>query len=129
MRSPCASARTANVAKHTTNQTNLRMADLLFATARIVHLADAFYTVCCTIHLNGAVEYCELLSPHIGVDGGTYRAPDGVGPRRPQIPGGAREISGVVHTDILPFPRELSSLRRPSHVAGPPACPQGVERR
>ena len=32
----------------------------------------------------------------------------------------------VVHTDILPFPRELSSLRRPSHVGGLPHVLKGL---
>jgi hypothetical protein len=43
---------------------------------------------------------------------------------------GARLIvgvgSGAVHTDILPFSRELSSRRQPSHVDAPPASPRGL---
>jgi hypothetical protein len=44
------------------------------------------------------------------------------GPRR------APKESGAVHMDISPSTRELSSLRGPFHIGGPPASPQGVER-
>jgi hypothetical protein len=65
------------------------------------------------------------------VDGvnGSRRAAGPVVPA-PVLFDGARLIvgvgSGAVHTDILPFSRELSSRRQPSHVDAPPASPRGL---
>jgi putative transposase len=78
-----------------------------------------------------AVHPSTLMAFHAALVRRKYRALFGSRAYRqkpgPKGPGEA--LIRAVHKDILPLPRELSSLRRPSHVGGPPACPQGVERR